>query len=258
MPAMPARSAKVPQIVFSFWIIKIAATTLGETGGDTLSMSFNLGYAESSLIFAVLFIAAVTAQIRARSFHPWLYWGTIVATTLVGTTMADFADRSLGIGYVGGSSLLFALVLLVLGLWRLATGSVSVSNINTTRNEGFYWATILASNTLGTALGDLLSDDTVLGFAGGTLFFSALLLLIAALYAFTRLSHTLLFWAAFVLTRPFGATMGDLLTKPVAHGGFDLSRPASSAIIACCIVALIALTPQRAGGHSGAAGQSLA
>lgn len=255
MPAMPDRPAKVPEIVLSFWVIKIAATTLGETGGDTLSMSFKLGYAVSSFVFAALFIAAVVAQIRAKAFHPWLYWGTIVATTLVGTTMADFADRSLGIGYVGGSASLFVLVLLVLGLWRLSTGSVSVANISTTRNEVFYWATILASNTLGTALGDLLSDDTVLGFAGGTAAFAGLLALIAGLYAFTRLSHTLLFWAAFVLTRPFGATAGDLLTKPLAHGGFDLSRPASSAAIACCIVALILLFPQRAG-HPGQPGQS--
>jgi uncharacterized membrane-anchored protein len=253
---MPAKFAKVPQVVLSFWVIKIAATTLGETGGDTLSMSFNLGYAESSCIFVAIFAATVIAQIRAKSFHPWLYWGTIIATTLVGTTMADFADRSLGIGYVGGSCLLFALVLLVLGLWRLSTGSVSVSNISTPKNEAFYWATILASNTLGTALGDLLSDDTFLGFAGGTAFFSALLLLIAGLYAFTRLSHTLLFWAAFVLTRPFGATMGDLLTKPLAHGGFDLSRPVSSAMIAICIAALILFTPQRAGGHLVGADQS--
>jgi uncharacterized membrane-anchored protein len=249
MPASPGRPAKVPEVVLSFWVIKIAATTLGETGGDTLSMSFNLGYAASSCVFAVIFLIAVGAQIRARSFHPWLYWGTIVATTLVGTTMADFADRSLGIGYVGGSSVLFALVLLVLGLWRISSGSVSVENIRTFKDEAFYWATILASNTLGTALGDLLSDDTFLGFAGGTAAFSAMLLFIAGLYRFTRLSHTLLFWAAFVLTRPLGATMGDLLTKPIAHGGFDLSRPASSAIIACGIIALILLIPQRAGGH---------
>ncbi len=165
--------------------------------------------------------------------------------------MADFADRSLGIGYAGGSSLLFALVLLVLAAWRLSTGSVSVDSIATPKEEAFYWATILASNTLGTALGDLLSDDTALGFAGGTGFFSAMLLIIAGLYAFTRLSRTLLFWSAFVLTRPFGATLGDLLTKPLAHGGFNLNRPASSAIIACCIAGLILLTPQRAGRHPG-------
>jgi uncharacterized membrane-anchored protein len=251
MPTPPARQPKVPEIILSFWIIKIAATTLGETGGDTLSMSFNLGYAQSTAIFAAIFIAAVVAQIRAAAFHTWLYWGTIIATTLVGTTMADFADRSLGIGYAGGSSLLFALVLLVLAAWRLSTGSVSVDSIATPKEEAFYWATILASNTLGTALGDLLSDDTFLGFAGGTGFFSALLLIIAGLYAFTRLSRTLLFWSAFVLTRPFGATLGDLLTKPLAHGGFNLNRPASSAIIACCIAGLILLTPQRAGRHPG-------
>jgi uncharacterized membrane-anchored protein len=245
------RTSKVPEIILTFWVIKIAATTLGETGGDTLSMSLNLGYAVSSLIFAVFFIIVVAAQIRARSFHPWLYWAVIVATTLVGTTMADFADRSLGIGYVGGTSILFALVLLVLGAWYLSAGSVSVNNITTPRAETFYWLTILASNTLGTALGDFLADDTGLGFEGGALVFAAILAVIAGLYYFTSLSRVLLFWAAFILTRPLGATVGDLLTKPAAHGGFNLSRPESSAVIALFIVAMILLAPQRAGGHPG-------
>jgi uncharacterized membrane-anchored protein len=245
------RTSKVPEIILTFWVIKIAATTLGETGGDTLSMSLNLGYAVSSLIFAVFFIIVVAAQIRARSFHPWLYWAVIVATTLVGTTMADFADRSLGIGYVGGTSILFALVLLVLGAWYLSAGSVSVNNITTPRAETFYWLTILASNTLGTALGDFLADDTGLGFEGGALVFAAILAVIAVLYYFTSLSRVLLFWAAFILTRPLGATVGDLLTKPAAHGGFNLSRPESSAVIALFIVAMILLAPQRAGGHPG-------
>jgi uncharacterized membrane-anchored protein len=247
----PARTAKVPEVVFTFWIIKIAATTLGETGGDTLSMGLNLGYALSSVIFFVVFIVFVTVQIRARRFHPGLYWAAIVATTLVGTTMADFADRSLGIGYLGGSSLLFGLVLLVLFTWRLASGSVSVNNITSFKNEGFYWATILAANTLGTALGDLTSDGLNFGFAGGVLIFAAALAVIAALYYLTNASRAVLFWAAFILTRPLGATMGDLLTKPVSHGGFDLSRPASSALIAAFMIVMILLTPQRAGGHPG-------
>jgi uncharacterized membrane-anchored protein len=245
------RTSKLPEVILTFWVIKIAATTLGETGGDTLSMSLNLGYAVSSFFFMGVFIIAVAAQIRATSFHPWLYWGVIVATTLVGTTMADFADRSLGIGYIGGSSMLFALVLLVLATWRFSTGSISVANITTPENEAFYWAAILASNTLGTALGDFLADDTGLGFEGGALFFAALLAGVAAVYYFTSASRTLLFWAAFVLTRPLGATVGDLLTKPLAHGGFNLSRPESSAAIAAFMIVMILLTPQRAGGHPG-------
>jgi uncharacterized membrane-anchored protein len=245
------RTSKVPEVILTFWIIKIAATTLGETGGDTLSMSFNLGYALSTGIFFILLIAALTAQIRARAFHPYLYWTAVVATTLAGTTMADFADRSLGIGYIGGTSILFALVLASLAAWRVTTGTVSVSNIISAKNESFYWITILFSNTLGTALGDFLADDSGLGFAGGALFFAGLLLVIAGLYYFTRLSHTWLFWTAYVLTRPLGATCGDLLTKPVVHGGFDLSRPASSAIIALFMIAMILLTPQRPGTHPG-------
>jgi uncharacterized membrane-anchored protein len=247
------RTSKVPKVVLTFWIIKIAATTLGETGGDTLSMSFNLGYAESSFIFAALFVLFVVVQIRASKFHPWLYWAVIVATTLVGTTMADFADRSMGIGYFGGSALLFALVILVLAAWRLVGGTIAVNDIASPRIEAFYWLTILASNTLGTALGDLVSDGLGVGFLGGVGVFSAALLAVAGLYYFTSASRAILFWAAFILTRPLGATMGDLLTKPVAHGGFDLSRPESSLLIAVFMVAAIAVFPQRAGGHPGAA-----
>jgi uncharacterized membrane-anchored protein len=249
--ALRIRTAKVPEVVFTFWIIKIAATTLGETGGDTLSMGLHLGYALSSVIFLTGFIVFVAAQIRARRFHPGLYWAAIVATTLVGTTMADFADRSMGIGYFGGSTLLFGLVLLVLCAWRVASGSISVNNITSVKNEGFYWVTILASNTLGTALGDLTSDGLNFGFAGGVVIFALALAVIAALYYLTNASRAVLFWAAFILTRPLGATMGDLLTKPVAHGGFDLSRPASSALIAAFMIVMILLTPQRAGGHPG-------
>jgi uncharacterized membrane-anchored protein len=245
------RRSKVPEVVLTFWVIKIAATTLGETGGDTLSMSFNLGYAASSAIFAVLFAFFVIVQVRADRFHPWLYWGVIVATTLVGTTMADFADRSMGIGYFGGSSLLLGAVIAVLLAWRLTTGSIDVREITSPGNEIFYWLTILAANTLGTALGDMVSDGLNIGFAGGVLVFGAALVVIGALYLMRVGSHAMLFWSAFVLTRPLGATMGDLLTKPVAHGGLDLSRPASSLFIAVFMAGAILLMPQRAGGHPG-------
>ncbi len=244
------RSSKVPEVTLVFWIIKVAATTLGETGGDALSMTLDLGYAVSTLIFFAFFALGVVAQIRARAFHAPLYWAVIVATTTMGTTMADFADRSLGVGYVGGSLILFALVLLVLGLWWKVMGSVSVNNITSPRVEGFYWLTILFSNTLGTALGDFLADSGP-GYEGGALVFSGALAAVWALYAFTKASHTLLFWAAFILTRPLGATVGDLLTKPVASGGLDLSRISSSAVIAVFIVACILFLPQRAGGHPG-------
>ncbi len=233
-------SNKVPQVTLVFWIIKIAATTLGETGGDTLSMSMNLGYAISTGIFFAVFIVALAAQVRAKTFHPFLYWLVIVATTTVGTTMADFADRSLGIGYVGGSLILFALLMAILALWRVSVGSVSVSHIATPKAEIFYWMTILFSNTLGTALGDFLADAG-LGYEGAALVFAAALALITAAYYFTDVSHTLLFWCAFILTRPLGATVGDILTKPYANGGFDLSRFGSSAILAVFIVGSIFL-----------------
>ena len=254
MSDIHARSKKVPEVVLTFWIIKIAATTLGETGGDTLSMSLNFGYAISSCVFMVLFIAAITLQLRAKAFHPWIYWPAIVATTLVGTTMADYADRSMGIGYPGGSALLFTWVMLTLLIWRLACGTVSVSNISSAKMEGFYWATILASNTLGTALGDYVADGLGLGFSGGAFFFMGLLACIAGLYFFTKISRAALFWAAFILTRPLGATLGDLLTKPIEHGGFNLSRPDSSFLIALFIIGCILLMPQRAGSHAVKAG----
>jgi uncharacterized membrane-anchored protein len=249
MTVTKIRSMKVPEVVLGFWVVKIAATTLGETGGDTLSMSLRLGYAESSFIFLGLFIIAVVVQLKTRAFQPWIYWSAIVATTLVGTTMADFADRSMGIGYAGGSSLLFAWVIVTLIVWRLSCGTVSVANITSARMEGFYWATILASNTLGTALGDYVSDALGFGFAGGAMFFAGLIACIALLYAFTKISHGLLFWAAFILTRPLGATLGDLLTKPAAHGGFDLSRWESSGFIALFIMACLLVLPQKAGDH---------
>jgi len=247
-----ARSSKVPEVTLVFWVIKIAATTLGETGGDTLSMTLNLGYAVSSAIFFTFFLVAATSQIAVRRFHRFLYWATIVATTTLGTTMADFADRSLGIGYTGGSLILFAMLMAVLGLWRLSIGTVAVTHIASPKVEAFYWTAILFSNTLGTALGDWLADSGP-GYEGGALVFAGLLLVIAGAYFFTKISHTLLFWAAFILTRPLGATLGDLLTKPVANGGFNLSRIESSLTIAVLIIVGVSLLPQRAGRHPGQA-----
>jgi uncharacterized membrane-anchored protein len=247
-------ASKVPELTLGFWIIKIAATTLGETGGDAVSMTMKLGYAVSTGVFFAIFLFAVIAQIRARSFHPFLYWAVIVATTTVGTTMADFSDRSLGIGYVGGSLILFALLLAELGVWWRSVGTISVNTITTPTAEAFYWAAILFSNTLGTALGDFLADDSGLGYEGGALVFAGLLAIVAAGYFFTSKSRTLLFWTAFILTRPLGATLGDTLTKPLAHGGLALSRITSSAIIALFIIVCILVLPQRAGLHPG--GQS--
>jgi len=242
---------KVPEVTLAFWVIKIAATTMGETGADAVSMTMHLGYAIGTAIFFTFFIATVAAQIASKSFHSFLYWAVIVATTTVGTTMADYADRSLGIGYTGGSLTLFTMLMLVLGIWRLTMGSVAVNNITSARVEMFYWATILFSNTLGTALGDFLADDSGPGFGGGALVFAGALMLVAAAYFYTRASHTLLFRMAFILTRPLGATLGDLLTKPHADGGFNLSRISSSLIIAIFMFACIAFTPQRAGSHPG-------
>jgi uncharacterized membrane-anchored protein len=241
--------SKVPEVAIGFWIIKIAATTLGETGGDALSMSLKLGYLLSSVILFVPFLVLVAAQIKAKRFHAFLYWGVIVGTTLAGTTMADFADRSLGIGYPGGTSILFGLVVLSLILWKVTVGTVSVDRIVTPKAEMFYWLTILFSNTLGTALGDWTSEGT--GFAGGVYLFFGLLAVIAGLYFFTKINRTLLFWAAFILTRPLGASMGDLLTKPHDDGGFGLSRFVSSGAIAVFMIVCILLFPQRAGGHPG-------
>src|ERR1700744_1571678 len=245
--------SKVPEVTLGFWCIKILATTLGETGGDSVSMSLNLGYAISSMIFDAIVIVAVYAQIRARAFHRFLYWFVIVATTTAGTTMADFADRSLGIGYPGGASTLFVLLIAVLGTWYWTEGSVSVDTVNIPRIETFYWVAILFSQTLGTALGDWMADTNGLGFGDGALVFGAGLALVAAGYSFTSISRTALFWAAFILTRPLGATLGDLLDKPVADGGFAVSRYYASAILAVVIIGCVLVTPQRAGRHPGAA-----
>lgn len=240
-------AAKVPEITLTFWIIKIAATTLGETGGDALSMTLHLGYLLSTAVFAVLFVAAVAAQIRASRFSPPLYWSVIIATTTAGTTLADFADRSLGIGYIGGSAGLAVLVAVTLVAWWVSEKTISVNSITTRRAEAFYWATILFSNTLGTALGDFLADDGGMGYQGGALVFGAALALLALAYYATNISHTILFWSAFILTRPLGATLGDTLTKPIREGGLHLNRIAASLVIAGLIAACVAIMPQRAG-----------
>ncbi|OZI30989.1 hypothetical protein CAL29_23850 [Bordetella genomosp. 10] len=237
--------AKVPEVTLGFWLIKIAATTLGETGGDAVSMSMNLGYLVGTGIFAVIFVAAVTAQIRAKTFHPLLYWTTIVATTTVGTTMADFADRSLGIGYAGGSSLLLALLLGALFTWHRALGSVSVNTVDSPKAEAFYWVTIMFSQTLGTALGDWTADTAGLGYGGAAIVFGALLALIVVAYYGSRISRTALFWAAFILTRPLGAVVGDFLDKPRDAGGLALSRYGASAALLAFMLAAILLFRQR-------------
>jgi uncharacterized membrane-anchored protein len=258
-----AALTKVPAVTLGFWVIKVLATTLGETGGDSVSMSWLgettpeagaaglNGYLVGTAIFGVLLLVLVWAQVRARKFNPWLYWATIVASTTAGTTLADFATRSIGIGYPGGSLLLFACVLASLFAWYRATGSISVDTIVSPREEVFYWITITFSQTLGTALGDWIADSS-LGYGGGAAFFGALLLVLAALYYATSVSRVLLFWCAFILTRPLGATVGDFLDKPFGSGGLEVSRPLASAVIAAAMVVLILLIPQRAGRHPGA------
>ncbi len=240
--------SKVPEVTFGFWIIKVAATTLGETGGDAVTMSLGLGYLVGTLIFAAIFAALVAAQIRAKRFQPFLFWAVIVATTTVGTTLADFADRSLGIGYVGGSLILASLLIASLAAWYGTLGSVSVGTVRTPKAEAFYWATILFSQTLGTALGDFLADSGGLGYEGGALVFGLMLAVTALLYFTTDISRVLLFWVAFILTRPLGATVGDFLDKPVAQGGLALSRFTASGVLVVFIIACILLIPQRAEG----------
>jgi uncharacterized membrane-anchored protein len=251
-----ATLSKVPAVTLAFWILKIAATTLGETGGDSVTMTLNWGYLVGTVIFVSLLLILVACQIAARKFHPFLYWATIAASTTFGTTMADFADRSLGIGYTGGSTLLFVCLMIVLGLWYRSQGTISVNTVSTPKAEAFYWAAITFSQTLGTALGDWLADTGGLGYEGGALVFGAGLMIVAAAYYWTNVSRVTLFWAAFILTRPLGATIGDFLDKPVSHGGLDLSRPMASAAIAIFIVACVLLLPQRAGRHPGQSTQS--
>jgi uncharacterized membrane-anchored protein len=253
--------SKVPAVTLGFWLIKILATTLGETGGDTVTMSWlgettdsavPGGYLIGTAIFGLLLVVLVWLQIRARRFNPWLYWATIVASTTCGTTLADFADRSLGIGYPGGSLLLLACVLASLFAWHRSLGTVDVNRITGPREESFYWITITFSQTLGTALGDWAADGG-LGYSGGALLFGACLALLALLYFTTRISRVALFWAAFILTRPLGATVGDFLDKPIADGGLEWSRPLASAVLAVVIVILIVALPQRPGSHPAAA-----
>ena len=254
--------SKVPAVTLGFWVIKILATTLGETGGDSVSMSWLgettptagqaglNGYLIGTAIFGLLLALLVWVQVRARAFNPWLYWATIIASTTAGTTLADFCTRSLGIGYPGGSLLLFAMVMISLFAWHRSLGTIAVESILTPRAETFYWVTITFSQTLGTALGDWVADAGA-GYAGGAVVFSAGLGMLAGLYFLTKTSRVLLFWAAFILTRPLGATVGDFLDKPLAKGGLDLSRPVATAVLAVAIILLILLLPQRAGSHPG-------
>ena len=242
---------KVPAVTLGFWVIKVLATTLGETGGDTVTMTLDWGYAAGVAIFGIALVTLVAAQILATRFHAALYWATIVASTTFGTVLADFADRSLGIGYTGGSLVLLICLLVTLGLWRWSQGTVSVTTVSTPKVEAFYWATITFSQTLGTALGDWLADTHGLGYERGALVFAAGLVAVTALYYWTTISRVALFWVAFILTRPLGATVGDFIDKPVADGGLAFSRPLASAVIAAVIAVLLVILPQRPGRHPG-------
>lgn len=255
-PATDLHATKVPEVTLGFWIIKILATTLGETAGDTVTMTWlkadvmvNEGYLVGSVIFLAALIVLVGIQIAAKKFHPFLYWTVIVASTTAGTAMADFATRSLGVGYTGGSLILFASLMAVLGLWYWSQGSISVETVSTPKVEAFYWAAITFSQTLGTALGDWIADTGGLGYEGGALVFAAGLAVTAALYYWTDVSRVMLFWAAFILTRPLGATLGDFLDKPLDHGGLALSRPIASAVIMAIMIGAVLLLPQKAGNH---------
>jgi uncharacterized membrane-anchored protein len=237
--------SKVPAVTFVFWVIKVLATTLGETGGDTLSMSMNLGYLLSTGIFSVIFVAAVIIQVRAKKFHPVIYWATIVATTTVGTTLADFADRSLGIGYAGGTTILLVMLMASLWIWKRNLGSVAVDTVNSPKSEMYYWVTIMCSQTLGTALGDWTADTAGIGYGGGIFVFGGLLAVIAAIYLFTKISHTLLFWPAFILTRPLGAVVGDFLDKPRDEGGLAMSRYSASAALVVLMIIFVFAFPHK-------------
>jgi uncharacterized membrane-anchored protein len=244
-----AMQNKVPEVTLGFWVIKILATTLGETGGDTATMTMGLGYLTGTAIFLSALTVLVGIQIAAKKFYPALYWSVIVASTTAGTTMADFATRSLGIGYTGGSLILFACLMAVLASWYWSQGSISVQTVNTPKVEAFYWAAITFSQTLGTALGDWIADTGGLGYEGGALVFASGLAVTAALYYWTDVSRVLLFWVAFILTRPLGATLGDFLDKPLDHGGLALSRPIASAVLAAIMIVCVLVLPQRVGGH---------
>jgi len=234
--------SKVPQVTLMFWIIKIFATTLGETGGDAVTMTWELGYAVGSLIFLGFFAVTLAVQVASKRYHPFVYWAVVVATTTVGTTLSDYFDRTLGLGYVKSSIILFCGVLIILFVWRLVMGRIEFENITNRKDEFFYWVTILVSNTLGTALGDFTADDAGLGFERGALVFAGLIALVAVAHYFTKISDRVLFWAAYILTRPLGATLGDTLTKPHAEGGLNLSRITSSLVIAAIMVVMIFLT----------------
>lgn len=232
--------SKVPEVTLLFWIIKIAATTLGETAGDALSMSLNLGYILSTCIFSIIFIGFVSLQMKAKEYKPFLYWATIISTTTLGTTIADYVDRSLGIGYLGGSIILLTLLLSSLAIWYWSCGNIAVNSVQSAKTEAFYWVTIMFSQTLGTALGDWTADTQGLGYTGAALIFGSLLLILIVLYYWTKISRTFLFWSAFVLTRPLGAVLGDFLDKPLDHGGLDLSRfGASFVLLAFILVCLV-------------------
>lgn len=253
---LEATASKVPAVTLGFWIIKVLATTLGETGGDTLSMTLNLGYLISSAIFLAILLAFAAGQIAARRFQPFLYWATIIASTTAGTTMADFATRSLGIGYAGGSLILLACVLASLAAWRSVLGRIDADDIQSPKAELFYWVTITFSQTLGTALGDWTADTASLGYLGAALIFAGMLAVVAVLHFRTQAPKVVLFWAAFILTRPLGAAVGDFLDKPLDHGGLALSRPIASAVLAAIIAILILALPQRAGRHAPAEAQT--
>lgn len=243
--ALNSSASKVPAVTLGFWIIKIAATTLGETGGDAVTMSMDLGYLVGTVIFGAIFLIAVFLQMKSDRFHPIIYWCTIIATTTVGTTVADFADRSLGIGYAGGSALLLVLLLLSLAVWKKTLGTVSIATVDNPKSEMFYWITIMFSQTLGTALGDWTADSAGMGYDGSALVFGGLLMVIGALYLWTKVSRTVLFWAAFILTRPLGAVVGDFLDKPLDHGGLALSRYTASAVLLGLIVVCVFIFPQK-------------
>lgn len=233
---------KLPQITLAFWVMKICATTLGETAGDLLSMTLNVGYAVSSLLLLGVFAVTLLLQLLSKKYHPWLFWSVILSTSTAGTTMSDFMDRTLGLGYAKGTGILLAILIAILTYWRLTGSSLSVEKIRTLKVEMLYWVAILFSNTLGTALGDFLADDSGLGFGGGALLIGGLLGLVVAAYYFTKISRVALFWIAFVLTRPFGATMGDVLTKTHAKGGLGFGTIGSSAVLAIILGAAVLYT----------------
>ena len=242
--------SKVPRVTLMFWIVKICATTLGETGGDALSMTLKLGYLTSTFIFLGFFLATLAGQLATRKYHPFWYWAVVVATTTVGTTTSDYLDRTLGLGYVKSSIILFGGVLVVVAIWKAVTGHIRVDHVVDRRDETFYWITILVSNTLGTALGDFVATTTGLGFERGALVFTLLIIIVAVAYYRTKLPTPVLFWAAYVLTRPLGATLGDTLTKPVQDGGLNLGRITSSLVIAVLMVVIVTITHRRKGAHA--------